>query len=889
MAVQEEKFLIYGMTCAACQEHVRQAIASVGGVKSVEVNLLAGTARAVYEGDSCSEQIILAVKHVGYQAKLMPPHGDWSGEGRRLRSETFRQEQTKLFKRFLITLAFLGPLLICSSSVMFNWPISIDRLLLTPATFWFMILQCGLALAAILANISIFSSGLKNLLAKCPNMDTLVSLGTLASFVYSTCNLWTVKKTLIALESSGLADNSFLAATVKEHLSASYFDSCVFILLFVALGKYLEGRAKAKTSLVLEQLADFAPKTAFVRLSDGSEVERAVSELRVGDILIIRPGQVLPVDGSIVSGSGYLNEAALTGESLPVFKQVGQSVLSGSINCDGCFDFSASQVGSSTTLAQIIRLVDEASSSKAPSSRLVDKISAVFVPAVLAVAFIVGLLWYILPTLCHSTEVGSLKNVFKYGVSVLVVACPCALGLASPAAIMSGMGRAAQLGILIRNAQSLETLSKIKAVVLDKTGTLTEGRAVVSEVVSLLKEKYTSEDILRLAYSLEYNSCHPLAEAVKLKAQKLERCKVENFREIVGGGAEGRINSLVWKIGSRQLMEQTLASGGRRPIWPSADEYEKRGCSLIYLFNEQDGLAGVIALTDKLRNDSKAAVVAMQRLGLKVIVVTGDRRNCAENVAATLGVDILHAEVLPARKAEIVKQYKSEFGCLAVVGDGINDAPALKAADIGIAIGTGIDIAVEAADVVLMKDSLLDIVKAIELSKAVITNIRQNIFWAFAYNVLSIPIAAGLFSRFGLELTPSLSALAMSLSSVTVVSNALRLGHFQPKFKLDEAGTAGDGQTSTDIRIDQNGLSSKIVPCKELKVIKTISVEGMMCPKCEAHVTKALESLNGVQVLRIEDCKNVIVRMESEIEDTVLRQAVEEAGYTATEVISEDL
>ncbi|MGM9999299.1 MAG: heavy metal translocating P-type ATPase [Candidatus Bruticola sp.] len=886
MASKEEKFLISGMTCAACQEHVRKAMASVAGVELAEVNLLSGTAKVVYIDNPCSSQVIAAVEAVGYRAEPIKFQEEWSGEGKRLRSETARQEQKKLLGRCLATFIFLIPLLICSLSTMWNWPISTSDFLLNPAVFWFMAVQCLLALAAMLVNLSVFSSGLKSLVAKCPNMDTLVSLGALASFIYSTYSLWAIKRTLTVFVSSGLEYDAFWAETVRQQLSSSYFDSCAFILFFVTLGKYLEGRAKARTSLALERLADFAPKTAFIRLADGSEVERSVSELKVGDIVVVRPGQVVPVDGIIVSGSSSLNEAALTGESLPVFKQTGQAVMSGSINCESCFEFAASQVGSNTTLAQIIRLVDEASGSKAPSARLVDKISAVFVPVVLAIAAIVGLLWYFIPVWLDSPEAGYLGHVFKYSVSVLVVACPCALGLASPAAIMSGMGRAAQLGILIRNAQSLETLSKVKAIVLDKTGTLTEGRPIVSEVISLMEDKYTSEDILRLAYSLEYHSRHPLAEAVKLKAHKIERMAVENFREIIGGGAEGRIGSRIWRIGSRRLMEQILPSESTGIGLHIADEYEKRGCSVLYVFNDQDGLGGIVALTDKLRSDSEAAVGAMQRLGLKVIVVTGDRRSSAEHMVGPLGADILHAEVLPARKAEIVKEYQTEFGCLAAVGDGINDAPALKTADVGIAIGTGIDVAVEAADVVLMKDSLLDVVRAVELSKAVMVNIRQNIFWAFAYNVLAIPIAAGLFSSFGLEFTPSVSALAMSLSSVTVVSNALRLGHFQPKLGSEEESLANKLHKTTDIRAEQNGALLETDLYKEEKMVKTICVEGMMCSKCEAHVTKALEGLAGVKVLRIEDCRNVTVQMESELEDRMLRQAVEEAGYEATSIIS---
>lgn len=886
MVARGDKFLITGMGCAACQAHVSKAISALDGVKQVDVNLLSGTARVFYKGESCANEVIKAIREAGYEAELLKDENIWQEDSRQRRSEAAKAEQRSLLIRCCLTFGLLLPLLVGSTSVMFGWSIDIFHLTPGPQILWFIACQCGLALLAMLINWNIFSSGFKSFVSKAPNMDALVCLGTLASFTYSVFNLWSVDKILALISASALGYDTFLIDTLHQSLSATYFDSCAFILFFVTLGKYLEGQAKAKTSVALEKLADLAPKTALIKKADGSEEERPVGLVLVGDTIVMKPGQTVPVDGIIVSGSSSLDESALTGESLPVVKQVGDVALSGSINCEGRFEFVASQVGADTTLAQIIRLVDEASNSKAPSARLADKVSSVFVPIVFALALITGLLWYYVPLWLDLPESVYWGTALKYAVSVLVVACPCALGLASPVAIMVGMGRAAQFGILVRNAQSLEELSSAKAVIFDKTGTLTEGKPTIIDYQTFCEDKYSREQVLVYALSLEQNSRHPLAAAVTKAAQEqgLSALTVENFKEVVGGGVEGLIEKQIWKIGSRGYMTNSIMADCSSIKLQHINEYEAQGYSILYLANQKDNLVGIIVLADQLRSDSVEAVQSLHELGLKAIILTGDRQRAAERIAEQVKADVLYAEVLPSQKAEVVKKYKADMGKIIVVGDGINDAPALKIADVGMAVGTGIDIAVEAADVVLMKNSLLDVVRSIELSRAVLGNIRQNLFWAFAYNVLAIPVAGGVFSGLGIELTPSLAALAMSLSSVTVVGNALRLNGFYPslvaKVKHERGGTSGDLYSTVVAEENQEAVK------EEKKMTKILYVDGMMCEKCEMHVTRALESIEGVKVSRIErEQKIVAVELSREISEDTLREAVEKAGYKVENIV----
>lgn len=886
MAARGDKFLITGMACAACQAHVSKAISALEGVEQADVNLLSGTARVFYKGQPCPTEVIKAIQEAGYEAELLKDEGVWQGGNRQKRSETAKAEQRALWLRCVLTFVILLPLLACSTSVMFGWPVPILRMDPRPEMVWFVAGQGILAILAMLINWPIFASGFRSIISRSPNMDALVCMGTLASFVYSVFNLRSINETVIWLSSNLFGSyDRFLLETLHQSLSSTYFDSCAFILFFVTLGKYLEGRAKAQTSLALEKLADLAPKTAFIKKADGSEEERPVSLVAVGDTVVMKPGQTVPVDGIIVSGASSLDESALTGESLPVVKQVGDVALSGSVNCEGRFEFVASQVGADTTLAQIIRLVDEASNSKASSARLADKVSSVFVPIVFALAALTGLLWYYVPIWLDFLEPVYWGNAFKYAVSVLVVACPCALGLASPVAIMVGMGRAAQFGILVRNAQSLEELSAAKAVIFDKTGTLTEGHPTIIDYQSFRENEYSREQILVYALSLEQNSRHPLAVAVTKAAQtkELNALPVNDFKEVIGGGVEGVIDKLTWKIGSRGYMAKSIMADYSSVKLQRINEYEAQGYSVLYLANQKDNLIGLIVLADQLRPDSAEAVHCLHELGLKSIILTGDRRLAAERIAEQVKADVLHSEVLPSQKADIVKKYKAELGKIIVVGDGINDAPALKIADVGVAVGTGIDIAVEAADVVLMKNSLLDVVTGIELSRAVLRNIRQNLFWAFAYNVLAIPVAAGIFSGIGIELTPSLAALAMSLSSVTVVGNALRLNGFYPSSVVKaKHRRATDCVTSSSVSDTVEEHISK----EDKKMAKILYVDGMMCGKCEMHVTRALESIEGVKVSRIErDQKMVAVELSHDVSAETLKKVVEEAGYKVENIV----
>ena len=508
-------------------------------------------------------------------------------------------------------------------------------------------------------------------------------------------------------------------------------------------------------------------------------------------------------------------------------------------------------------------------------------------PIVFALALITGLLWYYVPLWLDLPESVYWGTALKYAVSVLVVACPCALGLASPVAIMVGMGRAAQFGILVRNAQSLEELSAAKAVIFDKTGTLTEGKPAIIDYQTFCEDKYNRDQVLTYAMSLEQSSSHPLAVAVTKAAQDkgLSALPIDNFKEVVGGGVEALIEKQIWKIGSRGYMAKSIMSDCSSGKLQHINEYEAQGYSILYLANQKDNLVGIIVLADQLRPDSVEAVQSLHELGIKAIVLTGDRKQAAERIAEQVKADALYAEVLPSQKADVVKKYKTEAGKIIVVGDGINDAPALKIADVGVAIGTGIDIAVEAADVVLMKNSLLDVVRAIELSKAVLGNIRQNLFWAFAYNVLAIPVAAGLFSGWGIELTPSLAALAMSLSSVTVVGNALRLNGFYPGLiaKVKHNRSASSEKTEATLLQNEN---KKQIDAEEKVMTKILYVDGMMCEKCEMHVTRALESIEGVKVSRIErEQKIVAVELSREVTDEILREAVEKAGYKVENIV----
>ena len=887
MAARGDKFLITGMACAACQAHVSKAISALEGVAQADVNLLSSTARVFYKDKPCPDEVIKAIQEAGYQAELLKDEGAWQASNRQKRSEAAKNEQRSLAVRCFCTFILLLPLLACSTSVMFGWPINILSMIPEPVILQFVILQCALALLAMLINGKIFVSGFKSLISGAPNMDALVCMGTLASFAYSLFNLWSIDKILSLISASKLDSVTFLVETLDQYLSATYFDSCAFILFFVTLGKYLEGRAKAKTSLALEKLADLAPKTALIKKADGSEEERQVGLVSVGDTIIMKPGWTVPVDGIIVSGSSSLDESALTGESLPVVKQVGDVALSGSINCEGYFEFVASQVGADTTLAQIIRLVDEASNSKAPSARLADKVSSVFVPIVFTLALITGLLWYYVPLWLDLPESVYWGTALKYAVSVLVVACPCALGLASPVAIMVGMGRAAQFGILVRNAQSLEELSAAKAVIFDKTGTLTEGKPAIIDYQTFCEDKYSRDQVLAYAMSLEQNSSHPLAVAVTKAAQDkgLSTLPIDNFKEVVGGGVEALIEKQIWKIGSRGYMAKSIMSESNSGKLQHINEYEAQGYSILYLANQKEHLVGIIVLADQLRPDSVEAVQSLHELGIKAIILTGDRRQTAERIAEQVKADALYAEVLPSQKANVVKKYKAEVGKIIVVGDGINDAPALKIADVGVAIGSGIDIAVEAADVVLMKNSLLDVVRAIELSKAVLGNIHQNLFWAFAYNVLAIPVAAGLFSHWGIELTPSLAALAMSLSSVTVVGNALRLNGFYPGLVAKVKHSRSMASAKTEVALLQN-KNKEQVDAEEKNMTKILYVDGMMCEKCEMHVTRALEGIEGVKVSRIERAQKIVaVELSREIPDEILREAVEKAGYKVENIV----
>lgn len=912
------KFTVRGMSCAACQGHVQNAVSALEGVEKAEVNLL--TARLSVE---CKDsgvtpgQIIEAVTKAGYGAEEISARSSaWSRSERERRSLRAKSEQNALQVRLWLTALILVPLFYLACAPMWGWPSPFSAA--DPDSVLHLLqLQFFMALAAGIINRKLFSSGLRSIWSGSPNMDALVCVGYLASFLYSSAALmmlWGHTPSSVPPDAQTLLPVNAGAWYARKALESVYFDSCAFILFFVTMGRFLESGAKVRTVSALEKLADLMPRRVSVRRGDSvSEID--AEELVPGDIVVVKSGQTVPADGKIVSGGSYADMSALTGESVPVFKKAGDEIVSASICCGGSFEFEASQVGSDTVLAQIITLVDEAAESKAPAARLADKVSAVFVPAVMGIAFAVWAVWM----LCGA----SFEQALGFGVSVLVVSCPCALGLAAPVALMVGMGRSAQLGILIKNAQSLEVLHSVQAVCLDKTGTLTQGRLSVSAFLACGKDS-DAEEILSCAASVEQGSQHPAGRALVQAFEKLypERSaeKCAGFREYPGLGVEGTVSGRLWRVGrfsfaaefEKELTEGAGADGSAIPEPESfsaacrryADKWEHEGRSLLFISCRGEGLAGAAALSDELRHDSAEAVRLLHELGIKTVIVSGDSRAAVEHAGRLTGADEVHAEVMPSGKEEVLRSLHDRGLITAMAGDGINDAPALKRADIGIAVGGGTDIASEAADVVLMRQSLSDIAAAVKLSLAVTLNIKQNLFWAFFYNCLAIPAAAGAFWHlWGLRLTPAAAALAMSLSSFCVVSNALRLRSFKPSeaenrgqeenacgqngaaenIEILYAGTrrhADEGKTGTKLQADSDSAGKGSIDMR-----KIITIEGMMCGHCQAHVKKALEALEGVQEAAVSfETGKAEVTLSAEVADSVLSAAVAGEGYKPVKI-----
>ena len=856
----KQKFNITGMTCSACSAHVEKAVNKLEGVKTASVNLLANSMVAEYdEGAVSPGDIIDAVVQSGYGASL--PEKAGSKAQAAPREDAVAQELAFMKRRMVWSFVFLVPLFYISMGHMMGAPLP-AFLVGHENAVAFGLTQLLLTLPIMYINDKYYKVGFKTLWNRAPNMDSLIAVGSSAAVIYGVFAIYQMGYGL------GHGDMDRVA---KYHMDL-YFESAGMILALITLGKFLETRSKGRTSEAISRLMDLAPKTATV-IRDGVETEIPVEDVQVGDRVAVRPGQSIPVDGVILEGRSAVDESALTGESIPVDKSPGDKVAAASINKSGFFTFEASRVGEDTTLAQMIRLVEEASASKAPIAKLADKVSGVFVPVVMAIALISAAAWLVTG---HTAT-----QALTAGVAVLVISCPCALGLATPVAIMVGTGKGAENGILIKSAEALETLHTIDTVVLDKTGTLTQGRPVVTDILPVDAAQVKEDDLLWIAYCLEKPSEHPLAAAIVEEAERrdLRLVQVNGFEAIHGRGVRAELEGRVRFGGNRAMMEQ---SGVDLDEWAAkADELAAQGKTPLYFADESDGkLLGVIAVADTPKPSSKDAVAAFKELGLEVVMLTGDNKRTAHAIGRELGVTSVLAEVLPQDKERKIASLQAEGKKVAMVGDGINDAPALARAEVGLAIGAGTDVAIESADIVLMKSDLLDVAAAVELSRATIRNIRQNLFWAFFYNSLGIPLAAGVFyAALNWQLNPMFAAAAMSLSSVTVVTNALRLRFFRSKFRSEtpEAPACG-GNCPLELKENTNQGGKQTMN-------KTMIIEGMMCAHCTGRVEKALSAIDGVTAVEMSlEGKSATLTLSENVDDQVLTDAVTEAGYEVVSV-----
>lgn len=861
--MKTEKYNVTGMTCAACQANVTRCVQKLDGVEDVNVSLLANQMTVSYDENKLRpENIISAVEGAGYGASSMEKalekdtgfRGEWQ-----LRKKQAEDSRQSMKKRLIYSVVLLVPLMYIAMGSMLGLPVPVF-FTGTQNALVSALAQLLLTVPIIFINRHFYQSGFKSLFHGAPNMDSLVAIGSGAALVYG----------LFAMFRMAYGFGHGDMELVHEYAHALYFESAAMILTLVTVGKYLEARSKAKTSDALDKLMDLAPKTAVV-LRNGEEVTIPAEQVAAGDIVVIRPGEGIPVDGVVLEGHGYVDQAAITGESIPVEKNPGDTVISATINKNGSFQFQASKVGEDTTLSQIIRLVDEASNSKAPIARLADKVSGIFVPVVIGIAIVTAVVWM---------AVGEgFEFALSNAISVLVISCPCALGLATPVAIMVGTGKAAEMGILIKSAESLENLHNVDTIVLDKTGTITSGKPAVTDIVPLTAE-LSGEELLILAASAEMGSEHPLAQAIvdRAKAEKLPLIQAESFEAESGRGIRAKVDGKDILAGNAVFMEENRLLDGA-----DAGTASERARALAQegktpLIFAQDGkLIGIIAVADTIRESSRAAIKRFAQMGLKVVMLTGDNKVTAEAIRKELNINEAITDVLPTQKEAHIRALQEQGHKVAMVGDGINDAPALTRSDVGIAIGAGTDIAIESADVVLMKDSLNDVAAAIQLSRAVVRNIHMNLFWAFFYNILGIPLAAGvLFPVFGWRLSPMIGSAAMSLSSVCVVTNALRLRFFKDKDKIPD-NEENDGTIEKQEAITADEAEEK----GEILMTKIIKVEGMMCAHCQAHVFKALSAVEGVQKVEVSlEDKQAVVTLAKDVADQILMDAVTEAGYT---------
>ena len=860
--MKKETYDVTGMSCAACSSRVEKAVARQSGVQQVSVNLLKNSMVVEYDESALSSaQIVAAVEQAGYGASLHEkpgaavPAAKGGGQGG---LSAAQQAYRGMKKRLALSLVFTVPLFYLSMGHMMGWPLP-GCFLGTENALVFAFTQFLLLLPIVFLNRQYYIGGAKALIQRAPNMDSLIALGSGAAIVYG----------IYAIYRIGIGFGQMDMDTVHTYMMELYFESAGTILTLITMGKTMEARAKGKTSEAITQLMDLAPKTATVE-RDSTERVIPAAEVQPGDLLIVKAGESVPVDGVVLEGASAVDESALTGESIPVEKQAGDTVIGATINKSGYFKMRATKVGDDTALSQIVRLVDEATSSKAPIAKLADKVSGVFVPVVIAIAVIAALAWLLTG---HSVEFS-----LSVGISVLVISCPCALGLATPTAIMVGTGRGAANGILIKSAEALETAHSVNTVVLDKTGTITQGKPVVTDVLTLGTER---DELLTVAASLEKRSEHPLAEAIAAEAEKarLTLLPVEHFEQIPGQGLRAAVDGRDCLAGNRRMMEANGISGD--PLFSRGEALAEDGKTPLY-FAREGRLLGLIAVADVVKPTSAQAVAELSGMGIEVVMLTGDNERTAEAIRRQVGVDLVVAEVLPQDKEREIRRLQEGGKKVAMVGDGINDAPALARADVGIAIGAGTDVAIESADIVLMRSDLLDVSTAVQLSRAVIRNIKQNLFWAFFYNAIGIPIAAGVFyPAFHLKMNPMLGALAMSFSSVFVVSNALRLRWFKARHAAPQEQSSSPHGGAEIASSEQTANEEK----GETTMEKVISIEGMACMHCVKHVQEALAAVPGVQEVTVDlEGKSATVSVDSSVTDEALKAAVDGAGYEALSV-----
>ncbi|HIQ95129.1 MAG TPA: heavy metal translocating P-type ATPase [Candidatus Limivivens merdigallinarum] len=843
----KQKFDVTGMTCSACSSRVEKCVRNLDGITDVSVNLLTNSMQAEYDESKIStDTIIQAVEHAGYGASVQGETKAASGKSA-AKENPIEKQMKNMKSRLIWSFVFLIPLMYVSMGHMVGLPLP-GFLAGTENAVGFAMTQFLLCLPVAYINRAYYTKGFSTLFHGAPNMDTLIAVGSTASLIYGIFAIYRMGYGL------GVQDLEL----VHRYQHDLYFESAVMILALINVGKYLEARSKGKTSEAINKLMDLAPKTAVVE-REGREVEIPVEQVAVGDIVLIKPGVSVPVDGVILDGNTSIDEAAITGESIPVEKQPGDSVIAATMNKAGFVRVKAVKVGDDTTFSQIIRLVEDASSSKAPIAKIADKIAGVFVPIVMGIALITAIAWILAGA--------GFEFALSCAICVLVISCPCALGLATPVAIMVGTGKGAENGILIKSGEALEITHSIQSVVLDKTGTITQGKPEVTDMIS---DQLSQKELLSIAASLEAKSEHPLAEAImeKARAEGTKLLPTQDFEAIPGRGIRANIDGKLYYAGNLKLMQENgihcqgaeetmnrLAEEGKTPL----------------LFADETAVVGIIGAADVVKPTSARAIRELKKLGIEVIMLTGDNARTAKAIQRQLGIDTVIAEVLPQDKEKEVAKLQESGKTVAMVGDGMNDAPALARADVGIAIGAGTDVAIESADVVLMKNDLLDVVTAIGLSKAVIRNIKENLFWAFFYNACGIPLAAGVFYHaFGWKLSPMFGAAAMSLSSFFVVMNALRLRFFHVEKK-----------TAEEAAIEK---PKKIIPEKQEETnMITMKIEGMMCPHCQAAVTKALNGISGVKAeVSLED-KAAYIEAAEGVDPETLKKAVVDAGY---EVVS---